>query len=36
MASQGTITFMLAMTRMVAMSSMPWCVAPSGPTEMPA
>ena len=35
-ASHGTMTVILAITRMVAMSSMAWWVAPSGPTEIPA
>ena len=34
--SHGTITIIFGITRMIAMSSIAWCVAPSGPTETPA
>ena len=34
--SHGTTTVMFGITRMIAMSSIAWCVAPSGPTETPA
>lgn len=36
MVSHGTMTVILGSTRMRAMSSVIWCVAPSGPTETPA
>ena len=35
-ASQGTMTVMFGRTRISATSSSAWCVAPSGPTEIPA